>query len=40
MQPFIQNFFINFYFVQSPIKELGLNKGIQLKWQKDLVRKI
>ena len=24
MQPFIQNFFINFYFVQSPFKELGL----------------
>ena len=40
MQPFIQNFFINFYFVQSPLKELGLIKGIQLKWQKDLVKKI
>ena len=40
MQPFIQNFLINFYFVKSPLKELGLNKGIQLKWQKDLVKKI
>ncbi len=40
MQPFIQKFFINFYFVQSLIKELGLNKGIQMKWQKDLVKKI
>ncbi len=40
MQPFIQNFFINFYFVQSSLKELGLIKGIQLKWQKDLVKKI
>ena len=40
MQPFIQNFFINFYFVQSPLKELGLIKGIQPKWQKDLVKKI
>ena len=40
MQPFIQKFFINFYFVQIPLKELGLIKGIQLKWQKDLVKKI
>ena len=40
MQPFIQNFFIKFYFVQSTLKELGLNKGIQMKWQKDLVKKI
>ena len=40
MQPFIQNFLINFYFVQSPLKELGLNKGIQMKWQKDSVKKI
>ena len=40
MQPFIQNFFINFYFVQSLLKELVLNKGISMKWQKDLVKKI
>ena len=40
MQPFIQNFFINFYFVKSLFKELGLNKGISMKWQKDLVKKI
>ena len=40
MQPFIQNFFINFLFVQSLIKQLGLNKGILMKWQKDLVKKI
>jgi len=40
MQPFIQNFFINFLFVQSLLKQLGLNKGILMKWQKDLVKKI
>ena len=40
VQPFIQKFFINFLFVQSLIKELGLNRGIQMKWQKDLVKKI
>ncbi len=40
MQPFIQKFFINFLFVQSIIKQLGLNKGISMKWQKDLVKKI
>ncbi|KGF96294.1 hypothetical protein EU96_2038 [Prochlorococcus marinus str. MIT 9302] len=40
MQPFIQNFFINFLFVQSLFKQLGLNKGILMKWQKDLVKKI
>jgi len=28
VQPFIQKFFINFLFVQSLIKQLGLNKGI------------
>ena len=28
MQPFIQKFFINFLFVQSLVKQLGLNKGI------------
>ena len=28
MQPFIQKFFINFLFVQSLFKQLGLNKGI------------
>jgi len=28
VQPFIQNFFINFLFVQSLFKQLGLNKGI------------
>ena len=28
VQPFIQKFFINFLFVQSLFKELGLNKGI------------
>ena len=27
MQPFIQKFFINFLFVQSLLKQLGLNKG-------------
>jgi len=40
MQPFIQKFFINFLFDQSLIKQLGLNKGIQTKWQRDLVKKI
>ena len=28
VQPFIQKFFINFLFVQSLSKQLGLNKGI------------
>ena len=28
LQPFIQKFFINFLFVQSLIKQLGLNKVI------------
>ena len=28
VQPFIQKFFINFLFVQSLFKQLGLNKGI------------
>ncbi len=28
VQPFIQKFFINFFFVQSLIKQLGLIKGI------------
>ena len=28
VQPFIQKFFINFLFVQSLCKQLGLNKGI------------
>jgi len=28
VQPFIQKFFINFLFVQSLIKQLGLNKGV------------
>ena len=40
VQPFIQKFFINFLFVQSLLKQLGLNKGILMKWQKDLVKKI
>ncbi len=40
MQPFIQKIFINFLFVQSLFKQLGLNKGILIKWQKDLVKKI
>ena len=40
MQPFIQKFFINFLFVQSLLKQLGLNKGVLMKWQKDLVKKI
>ena len=40
MQPFIQKIFINFLFDQSLIKQLGLNKGILMKWQKDLVKKI
>ena len=40
VQPFIQKFFINFLFVQSLFKELGLNKGLSKKWQKDLVKKI
>ena len=40
VQPFIQKFFINFLFVQSLFKELGLNKGIFIKWQKGLVKKI
>ena len=40
LQPFIQKFFINFLFVQSLFKQLGLNKGIKVKWQKDLVKKI
>ena len=40
VQPFIQKFFINFLFVQSLFKQLGLNKGISMKWQKDLVKKI
>ena len=40
MQPFIQKFFINFLFVQSLLKQLGLNKGKTKKWQKGLVKKI
>jgi len=40
VQPFIQKFFINFLFVQILFKQLGLNKGIYIKWQKDLVKKI
>ena len=40
VQPFIQKFFINFLFVQSLLKQLGLNKGKLMKWQKDLVKKI
>ena len=40
VQPFIQKFFINFLFVKSLFKQLGLNKGILMKWQKDLVKKI
>ena len=40
VQPFIQKIFINFLFVQSLFKQLGLNKGILMKWQKDLVKKI
>ncbi len=28
VQPFIQKIFINFLFVQSLIKQLGLNKGL------------
>ena len=40
VQPFIQKFFINFLFVQILVKQLGLNKGILMKWQKDLVKKI
>ena len=40
VQPFIQKYFINFLFVQSLVKQLRLNKGIQMKWQKDLVKKI
>ena len=40
VQPFIQKIFINFLFVQSLFKQLGLNKGISKKWQKDLVKKI
>ena len=40
MQPFIQKFFINFLFDQSLIEQLGLNIGILMKWQKDLVKKI
>ena len=28
VQPFIQKFFINFLFVQSLVKQLGLNKGL------------
>ncbi len=37
---FYTKIFINFLFVQSLIKQLGLNKGILMQWQKDLVKKI
>ena len=40
LQPFIQKFFINFLNVQSLIKQLRLNRGILMKWQKDLVKRI
>ena len=40
LQPFIQKFFINFFLFKVSLKNYALNRRINMKWQKDLVKKI